>query len=64
MASRGLLPVTSVLLYLLTMIVTIRLRRFCRQLKEQPFCTDYPWRRITVRLLARSMPLLGTALFI
>ncbi|MDX2451326.1 hypothetical protein, partial [Desulfosarcina sp.] len=37
LASRGLLPVTSVMLYLLTLILIMRLRRFCRQLKDKPF---------------------------
>ena len=64
LASRGLLPVTSVLLYLLTLMLIVRLRRFCRQLKEMPFCTEYPWRRMAIRLFTRSMPLLGTALFV
>ena len=64
LASRGLLPVTSVLLYLLTLMLIVRLRRFCRQLKEKPFCTEYPWRRMAIRLFTRSMPLLGTALFV
>lgn len=63
LASRGLLPVTSLLLYLFTMILIMRLRRLGRQLKEKPFCTDYPWRRMAIRLLTRSMPLMGTILF-
>jgi small-conductance mechanosensitive channel len=63
LASRGLLPVTSLLLYLFTMMLIMRLRRFGRQLKEKPFCTDYPWRRMAIRLLTRSMPLMGTILF-
>ncbi len=63
LASRGLLPVTSVLLYLLTLILIMRLRRFCRQLKDKPFGAEYPWRRMAIRLLTRSMPQLGTALF-
>ena len=61
LASRGLLPVTSVLLYLLTLILIMRLRRFCRQLKDKPFGAEYPWRRMAIRLLTRSMPQLGTA---
>ena len=63
LASRGLLPVTSVLLYLLTLILIMRLRHFCRQLKDKPFGAEYPWRRMAIRLLTRSMPQLGTALF-
>ena len=63
LASRGLLPVTSVLLYLLTLILIIRLQRLCRQLKDRPFGAEYPWRRMAIRLLTRSMPQLGTALF-
>ncbi len=63
LASRGLLPVTSVVLYLLTLMLVMRLRRFLRRLKEKPFCTEYPWRRMAIRLLTRSMPLLGTVLF-
>ena len=63
LASRGLLPVTSVLLYLLTLMLIMRLRRFCRQLKDKPFGAEYPWRRMAIRLLTRSMPQLGTALF-
>ncbi|WP_372682009.1 mechanosensitive ion channel domain-containing protein [Desulfosarcina sp.] len=63
LASRGLLPVTSVLLYLLTLVLIMRLRRFCRQLKDKPFGAEYPWRRMAIRLLTRSMPQLGTALF-
>lgn len=62
-ASGGLLPVSSLLLYLLTMVLVMRLRRLCRWLKEKPFCTEFPWRRMAIRLLTRSMPLLGTALF-
>jgi potassium efflux system protein len=61
--SRGLLPVTSLLLYLITMVLILRLRRLCRVLKDKPFCTEYPWRRMAIRLLTRSMPLLGTILF-
>ncbi len=64
LATRGLFPLTSVALYLLTLMLIMRLRRFCRQLKEMPFCTEYPWRRMAIRLLTRSMPLLGTALFV
>jgi small-conductance mechanosensitive channel len=41
----------------------MRLRRFCRQLKDKPFGAEYPWRRMAIRLLTRSMPQLGTALF-
>ena len=63
LASRGLLPVTSLLLYLFTMMLIMRLRRLGRQLKEKPFCTDYPWRRMAIRLLTRSIPLMGTILF-
>jgi hypothetical protein len=63
LASRGLLPVTSLLLYLFSMILILRLRRFCRLLREKPFYTEYPWRRMAVRLLTRSMPLLGSVLF-
>ncbi len=63
LASRGLLPVTSVLLYLLTLVLIMRLRRFCRRLKDKPFGAEYPWRRMAIRLLTRSMPQLGTALF-
>jgi potassium efflux system protein len=63
LANRGLLPVTSVLLYLLTLFFIMRLRRFCRQLKDTPFGAEYPWRRMAIRLLTRSMPQLGTALF-
>ena len=63
LASRGLLPVTSVVLYLLTMILIMRLRRFCRKLKETPFCTEYPWRRLAIRLFVRSMPMICTLLF-
>jgi hypothetical protein len=63
LASRGLLPVTSLLLYLLSMILILRLRRFFRLLREKPFYTEYPWRRMAVRLLTRSMPLLGSVLF-
>ena len=63
LARRGLLPVTSVLLYLLTLILIMRLRRFCRQLKDKPFGAEYPWRRMAIRLLSRSMPQLGTTLF-
>jgi hypothetical protein len=61
--SRGLLPVTSLLLYLFSMILILRLRRFFRVLREKPFYTEYPWRRMAIRLLTRSMPLLGTVLF-
>jgi hypothetical protein len=32
-------------------------------LREKPFCTEYPWRRMAIRLLTRSMPLLGSVLF-
>ncbi len=63
LASRGLLPVTSVLLYLLALVLIMRLRRFFRQLKDKPFGAEYPWRRMAIRLLTRSMPQLGTALF-
>ncbi|BBO71868.1 hypothetical protein DSCA_57980 [Desulfosarcina alkanivorans] len=63
LASRGLLPVTSLLLYLLTMILILRLRRFFRRIREKAFTTEYPWRRMAIRLLTRSMPLLGTVLF-
>jgi hypothetical protein len=45
------------------MVLILRLRRFCRVLKDKPFCTEYPWRRMAIRLLTRSMPLLGTILF-
>jgi potassium efflux system protein len=63
LASRGLLPVTSLLLYLLTMLLIVRLRRFCRRLKDKPLGAEFPWRRMAIRLLTRSMPLIGTALF-
>ena len=63
LASRGLLPVTSLLLYLLTMILIMRLRRFFRLVREKAFTIEYPWRRMAIRLLTRSMPLLGTVLF-
>lgn len=64
LASRGLLqPVTTVALYLFTLVLILRLRRVCRGLQEKPFCTEYPWRRMAIRLLERALPLLGTALF-
>ena len=63
LASRGLLPVTTVVLYLLTLMLAMRLRHFLWRLKEKPFCTEFQWRRITVRLLVRCMPLLDTVLF-
>ena len=63
LASRGLLPVSALTLYLLTLMLTMRLRRFCRRLKDTPFGAEYPWRRMAIRLLTRSMPQLGTALF-
>ena len=63
LASGGLLPVTSLLLYLLTLMLIMRFRRFCRQLKDQPFGAEYPWRRMAIRLLTRSLPQLGTVLF-
>lgn len=63
LASRGLLPVSAVVLYLLTLVLILRLRRFCRWVQEKPLCTEFPWRRMAVRLLERAMPLLGSALF-
>jgi potassium-dependent mechanosensitive channel len=63
LASRGLLPVSAVVLYLLTLVLILRLRRFCRWFQEKPLCTEFPWRRMAVRLLERAMPLLGSALF-
>jgi membrane protein implicated in regulation of membrane protease activity len=42
LASRGLLPVTSVVLYLLSMMLIMRLRRFFRQLNEKPSALNTP----------------------
>jgi hypothetical protein len=36
------LPVTSVVLYLLALLLIMRLRRFCRRLNEKPFGAEYP----------------------
>ena len=63
LASRGLLPLTAVVLYLLSLILILRLRRFCRWLREKPFSAEYPWRRMVIRLLEGSLPLLGTLVF-
>ena len=63
LASRGLLPVSLLILYLLTIVLIIRLQRTFRQLKDKPFGAEYPWRRMVIRLLTRSMPQLGTMLF-
>ncbi|HSM75734.1 MAG TPA: mechanosensitive ion channel domain-containing protein, partial [Desulfobacterales bacterium] len=63
LASRGLLPVTAAVLYLLALILILRLRRFCRWLREKPFSAQFPWRRMVIRLLESSLPLLGTVVF-
>jgi small-conductance mechanosensitive channel len=63
LASRGLLPLTAVVLYLLSLILILRLRRFCRWLREKPFSAEFPWRRMVIRLLEGSLPLLGTLVF-
>ncbi|MGD8541126.1 MAG: mechanosensitive ion channel [Desulfobacteraceae bacterium] len=63
LASRGLLPLTAVVLYLLSLVLSLRLRRFCRWLREKPFSAEYPWRRMVIRLVEGSLPLLGTLVF-
>lgn len=63
--SGGFLLFTSALLFGFTQFLLFRLRRFCSHIiEQQPFYSRQPCLRITLKLLNRSLHLLGTTLFL
>jgi potassium efflux system protein len=63
--SGGFLLFTSLLLFGITQFLLFRFQRFCRHIiEQQPFYSRQPGLRITLKLLNRSLHLLGTTLFL
>jgi len=58
------LVAAGLILFGLTLILLIRLRRFCANLGRTPWAARSLWRLITIRIFYRSVLLMGTMLFI
>jgi potassium efflux system protein len=61
--SDNFLLVTFLLLFAVTAFLLFRLRRFCYGLEQRPFCRQYPWQALTLKVFHRSLPLFGITLF-
>ncbi len=60
----GALLITFCLLFGITLVLLYRLRKFCVDCHELLFFSQYPYRTLAFRLLRRSLPLLGSTLFL
>jgi potassium efflux system protein len=56
--------VTFFLLFGFLYFIFLRLRHFCLLLEQRPVMRSRPWGSLTLKLLQRSLPLLGTAVFL
>ena len=62
--SGGFSVLTPILLFGIILLLVFRLRGYCRGLSQRPFWSIPPWRPVAMGLFYRSMPLLGTVLFL
>jgi small-conductance mechanosensitive channel len=60
----GLLLLAAGSLYIFLMIYLYRIKRLCAKLKASPFCIEFPWRSLAIRILNKSLMLIGTIVFI
>ena len=58
------LVAAGLILFGLTLMLLIRLKRFCANLSRTPWAARSLWRLITIRIFYRSVLLMGTVLFI
>jgi len=62
--SGGFSVLTPILLFGIILLLVFRLRGYCGGLSQRPFWSIPPWRPVAMGLFYRSMPLLGTVLFL
>ena len=60
----GLLLLAAGLLYIFLVAYLSRIKGLCAPLKGSPFCIEFPWRSLAIRILSRSLILIGTIVFI
>jgi small-conductance mechanosensitive channel len=57
-------PQTFFMLLGIVLFLSLRLRKYCVLLEKRPSMAYRPWGSITIRLIKRSLPLLGAVLFL
>ncbi|MCJ7615579.1 MAG: mechanosensitive ion channel [Desulfobacterales bacterium] len=62
--SENFLIVTFFIIFIIFQVLLFRLKNYCSNLERKPFCEQYPWRLRVLQLFHRSLPLMGTILFI
>lgn len=63
-AAGGLTSVTFVLLFGILYFLFLRLRRYCLHLEQLPVLSSHPRTLLTLKLMRRSLPLLGVTVFL
>jgi potassium efflux system protein len=63
-AAGGPTSVTFVLLFAILYFLFLRLRRYCLHLEQLPVLSSRPWTFLTLKLVRRSLPLLGVTVFL
>jgi len=63
-SSSGFSVLTPILLFGIILLLVFRLRGYCSGLSQHPFWRTPPWRPAAMGLFYRSLPLLGTVLFL
>jgi len=62
--SENFLIITFFIIFIIFQFLLFRLKIYCSNLEHKPFCEQYPWRLLVLQLFHRSLPLIGTILFI
>ncbi len=62
--SGGFPLVTFVLLFGIFYFLFLRLRRYCVLVGQRPVMSSHPWGSLTLKLIQRSLPLLGATIFL
>jgi len=62
--SENFLIFTFFIIFIIFQLLLFRLKNYCKSLELKPFSKQYPCRLLVLQLFHRSLPLMGTVLFI
>ncbi len=62
--SENFLIVTFFIIFIIFQFLLFRLKNYCKSLEIRPFSKQFPCRLLVLQLFHRSLPLMGTTLFI
>jgi len=62
--SENFLIVTFFIIFIIFQFLLFRLKNYCKSLELKPFSKQYPCRLLVLQVFHRSLPLMGTVLFI